>query len=86
MCQWKHSFHVLNVECPVGAELIIPWSFSGYQQKALSSIEHWHFHLLRREEVSPEAQPRQEDREGKGEYLGGFPKSSRFIITLRKID
>jgi hypothetical protein len=67
-------------------ELIRPGSFSGYQQKAPSSLEHWHFHLLRREEVSPEAQPRQEDREGKGEYLGGFPESSRFTITLRKTD
>jgi hypothetical protein len=67
-------------------ELIRPGSFSGYQQKAPSSLERWHFHLLRREEVSPEAQPRQKDREGKGEYLGGFPEPSRFTMILRKID
>jgi hypothetical protein len=67
----------------VGAKLIRPGSFSGYQQKVLISLERWHFHLLWREEVSPE-EPRQEDREGQGEYLGRFPESSRFTIVLRK--
>ena len=30
----------------IGAELIRPRSFSGYQQKVSSSLERWHFHLL----------------------------------------
>jgi hypothetical protein len=50
----------------VGTKLIRLGSFSGYQKKAPSSLENWHFHLLRREEVSPEAQPRKKYREGKG--------------------
>jgi hypothetical protein len=48
----------------IGASLIRPGSFSGYQQKVPCSLERWHFHLLRREEVSPEALLRQIDREG----------------------
>ena len=71
----------------VGAELIRPRSFSGYSQKVLCSLELWHFHdLLWREEVSPEAQPRQKDREGKGEYLGGFLEPSRFTMIVHNID
>jgi hypothetical protein len=70
----------------VGAKLIRPGSFSGYQQKAPSSLEHWHFHLLQREEVSPEVKPRQKYMEEQGEYLERFPKSSRFTIVLRKMN
>jgi hypothetical protein len=33
----------------VGRELIRPGSFSGYQQKAPSILEHWNFHILQRE-------------------------------------
>jgi len=67
-------------------ELIRPGSFSGYQEKAPSSLEGWHFHLPLREKVSPKAQPRQKDREGKGECLGGFPEPSRFIMILCKVE
>jgi hypothetical protein len=48
----------------VGENFIRPGSFSGYQQKVPCSLERWHFHLLRREEVSPEALLSQIDREG----------------------
>jgi len=57
----------------IGTKLIRPGSFLGYQQKVSSSLENWNFHLLQREEISPEVQPRQKDREEQGEYLGGFP-------------
>jgi hypothetical protein len=48
----------------VGVDLIKPGSFLGYQQKVPFSLERWNFHLLRREEVSPEALLRQRDGEG----------------------
>jgi hypothetical protein len=48
----------------VGVSLIKPGSFLGYKQKVLSSLERLHFHLLQREEVSPEVLLRHIDREG----------------------
>jgi hypothetical protein len=74
----------MNEEGNVGASLIRPGSFSGYQKKLPIILERWNFHLLQREEVSPKGLLRQKDRERKGKYLGGFKKPSRFILILRK--
>jgi hypothetical protein len=77
----RDQFHLFRLftclQNTVGARLIRTRSFSGYQQKVPCSLEHWHFHLLQREEVSPKAQLRQKDREGKGEYLG-----ARMILRM----
>jgi hypothetical protein len=74
----------MNEEWNVGASLIRPRPFSGYQQKLPIILEHWNFHLLQREEVSTEGLLRQKDTEGEGKYLGGFKKPSRFIFILCK--